>query len=271
MRFSRRTVIAAVSIIENWTHAEIDRLLLEYELENEIISGSKMDRANSLIRYLLNNPQVEMRNGRNLGDALVQYLAQYAMNQSMRFDAWDAELMRQRFPRLIHALEQDGYVVDQGVLRRALPEALELPQVDDEVHDVLRQRGFNAPLGHLDQAIEAHSRGNWAAANGQLRTYVEGLFDELAQRLAPNPAEAPSTADARRRLLADLRPPLLRRDLNEWEDDGKGFIQGFIRRLHPQGPHPGLSDEDDSTFRLHLVLLVTAQVLRRYCARVSGT
>jgi hypothetical protein len=40
-------------------------------------------------------------------------------------------------------------------------------------------------------------------------------------------------------------------------------MQAFFRRLHPAGSHPGLSDEDDSTFRLHLVLLVARNLLRR--------
>jgi hypothetical protein len=57
--------------------------------------------------------------------------------------------------------------------------------------------------------------------------------------------------------------------LNEWDDDGKGFINGLVKRLHPQGPHPGLSDEDDSTFRLHVVLLTATLLLRRF-ARGPG-
>jgi len=40
-------------------------------------------------------------------------------------------------------------------------------------------------------------------------------------------------------------------------------MKSFFRRLHPQGAHPGLSAEEDSTFRLHLVLLVGRQLLRR--------
>ena len=40
-------------------------------------------------------------------------------------------------------------------------------------------------------------------------------------------------------------------------------IKLVLRRLHPQGADPGLSDEDDSTVRLHLVLLVGRQLLRR--------
>jgi len=36
-----------------------------------------------------------------------------------------------------------------------------------------------------------------------------------------------------------------------------------FKRLHPQGAHPGLSDEEDSTFRLHMVLLLCWLFLRR--------
>ena len=39
-------------------------------------------------------------------------------------------------------------------------------------------------------------------------------------------------------------------------------------RLHPQGPHPWLSDEHDSTFRLHLVLLTAQLLLNRLQQRV---
>ncbi|MBI3463554.1 MAG: hypothetical protein HY000_10925 [Planctomycetes bacterium] len=36
----------------------------------------------------------------------------------------------------------------------------------------------------------------------------------------------------------------------------KNFINGVFNRLHPQGSHPGLLDEEDCTFWVHLVLLV---------------
>jgi len=44
-------------------------------------------------------------------------------------------------------------------------------------------------------------------------------------------------------------------------------LQTFVhaaryRRLHHHGAHPSLSDENDSTFRLHLVLLVARLLLR---------
>ncbi len=71
----------------------------------------------------------------------------------------------------------------------------------------------------------------------------------------------------RRTILASLKPPFLLRELNEWDDNGLGFFNGLIKRLHPQGSHPGLSEDEDSTFRLHIVLLTARLVLKRFAAR----
>jgi hypothetical protein len=62
-----------------------------------------------------------------------------------------------------------------------LPEALGLPQADDEVHALLDRYGFATTKGHLDQGIAAHGRGDWAAANAQFRAFVESLLDEIAR------------------------------------------------------------------------------------------
>ncbi|MGO9837288.1 MAG: hypothetical protein ACLP1X_24100 [Polyangiaceae bacterium] len=64
-----------------------------------------------------------------------------------------------------------------------------------------------------------------------------------------------------------MKPPFLLRELNEWDDNGLGFFNGLIKRLHPQGSHPGLSEDEDSTFRLHIVLLTARLVLKRFAAR----
>jgi integrase len=45
---------------------------------------------------------------------------------------------------------------------------------------------------------------------------------------------------------------------------GGGFVNGLAKRLHPQGSHPGLSDQEDSTFRLHTVLLTARLLLERF-------
>jgi hypothetical protein len=96
----------------------------------------------------------------------------------------------------------------------------------------------------------------------QFRPFIEGLFDEIAAHLAAGEA-LPEKNEDRRKWLANRQPPFFLADLNEWNGQGTGFMQSFFRRLHPAGAHPGISDEEDSTFRLHLVLLVARVVLRR--------
>ncbi len=78
-----------------------------------------------------------------------------------------------------------------------------------------------------------------------------------------------SSSQARRAHLANIDPPFLERNLNEWRDNGGGFINGLWMRLHSQGPHPGLSDEADSTFRLHVVLITARLLLVRFDARMQ--
>lgn len=168
----------------------------------------------------------------------------------------------------VRALERDGYAIENQQLRRTLPPALNLPAADDEVHVLLNRHNLTTPKGHLDQAIDNHARGNWASANGQLRTFYQSLFDEIA--LLIDPQNAPQTSEARRQHLANLTPPFLSRDLNEWSDDGKNFVNGLWKRLHPLGSHPGLSDNEDCTFRLHLVLLAARLFLRRLDAIING-
>ena len=120
--------------------------------------------------------------------------------------------------------------------------------------------------GHLDQAIFNHAQGHWASANSQLRTFLEDLFDEMFRTLEPARANDPLTSENRRNLLSRRRPPLFEEALGEWGQDGKNFVNGVFKRLHGSGSHPGLSDEEDCTFRLHLVLLVARYFLRRYKA-----
>jgi hypothetical protein len=117
------------------------------------------------------------------------------------------------------------------------------------------------------QAVSAHTRGEWAAANAELRSFIESLFDSIAELLIDDKTKLPSTSHGRRELLTRLNPPFLLTDLNEWEPNGKGFVQGFWNRLHPQGSHPGLSDEEDNTLRLYLVIIIASHYLRRLNTR----
>ena len=155
-------------------------------------------------------------------------------------------------------------MIEEGKLRKVLPESVVIAEEEDQLSILLDRYDFTITKGHLDQAISAHTRGEWAGANAQLRSFVESLFDSFVTVLVKDTSNLPPTSYARRELLTKLDPPFILPELNEWAPNGTGFLQGFWKRLHPQGAHPGLSDEEDCTFRLQLVILVAGHYLRRF-------
>lgn len=258
-RFSRRTLFEACGLLGRSMqyHGQFEDLMYRWELDDyaENSAGAIHQRWRQVFRHLKDNPEAAY-DGMSLIDLVVEEAA------TRTYGSHDAEFIR--------ALERDGFVLDEDrTLRRALPDSVDLPAADDEVHLLLDRHQLGTPKGHLDQAISAHADGNWAAANSQLRTFLESIFDEIALIMDPQNAPGTNTGETRRQLLANLSPPFLSRDLNEWSDNGKNFVNGTFKRLHPQGSHPGLSDEEDSTFRLHLVLLTARLFLRRLDARSS--
>lgn len=192
-----------------------------------------------------------------LGEAVVREAAKLG-------NSTDTQAVQVGFLR---GLARDGFVLVPGShgnsasIRAALPNQIQLPQTDDEVHHLLKHFRFSTPLGHLDQAIDAHARGDWAACNSQLRTFLESLLDGIARDVRPHEAAQLPSSENRRALLADAG--FLATDRNEWTPDGKNYLNGLFKMLHTQGSHPGLSDEDHSTFRLHVVLVTAGMLLRR--------
>jgi hypothetical protein len=213
-------------------------------------------RFRGLYRLIRENPNYASDDGQLVGDLVVEAAVE-------RIDEYNEH----RALHLRRSLERAGYRIENGRLRRTLPEELDLPAADDEVHTLLERFNLATPLGHLNQAIQNHNQGNWAAANGQLRSFLESLLDEIAYALVPGVSRDPQHGETRREALAQLQPPFLSTALNEWGHQGKNLVNGVFKRLHPQGAHPGLSDEEDSTFRLHLVLLLGRVILRRFEAR----
>lgn len=165
--------------------------------------------------------------------------------------------------RVLHSLSRDGFSYDEEkcAIVPQLPHT-DLAATDDEIHLLLSRFRFETTRGHLEQALENHSKGNWAAANSQLRTFLESLLEEIAKGLVPS---AGQNSSARYDALA--KHGFLSLHLYEWTLDGKNLVNGVFKHLHTTGSHPGLSDEEDSTFRLHLVLILGRRFLRRYQAK----
>jgi hypothetical protein len=252
--FSRATIIKAFDLGVFRTHSELDKFMLLFSLENIIQStATKNEKKVAIIRHLIQNPYEKGPNGGNLSFEIIEQIINEPTN-----DYGNAYL------ELENSLKRDGYCIENNKLMSVLPEFVQLPEKENELFLLLDNLNFITEKGHLEQAISAHSRSDWASANAQLRTFLEGFFDSIAEKLANDNATLPSPGHLRRKWLANqLNPPFLRTDLGEWHDDSKSFIEGLFKRLHPKGSHPGLSDEEDSTYRLHLVLLTALYFLRR--------
>lgn len=261
--FTRPTLITATEMLERHTQAAFDQMVLRLGLEDEISDGAGLSvakKCGQLGRLLVqrSGQTVQTVDGTvTLGEAVVRE-ALGVLNPRFKTDVQTA---------FLRGLARDGFAVELGDrgekprLRSALPDEVDLPASDNELNELLRLYQFHTAKGHLDQAIEAHTRGDWAACNAQLRTFLESLFDAIAFHIEPERAGQLPSSENRRQLLADRG--FLAIDRNEWGGEGKNFINGLFKMLHTDGSHPGLSDEDHSTFRLHVVLVTGRTFMRR--------
>ena len=88
---------------------------------------------------------------------------------------------------------------------------------------------MSVAAAHYRQAYESFVAGNWEAANGQVRSFVEDVLIEVGRRETSKVRSDPSAS------LQDLRSQGFLDD-PEWQTF-KGFWQG----IQDRGPHRGLS------------------------------
>jgi hypothetical protein len=262
--FTRPTVVAAIEFLgEMLTQAKFDQLVVRLGLDDEIPLGpaKSVTAKSALLARIVNQRATQVVSTLNGPMTLSEAAVREAVGATI------AQYTKAEQERLLRGLAFDGYVVSWDedtrtpLLRVALPGEVDLPTADDEVHQLLKQFGFTVPLGHLDQAIDAHTRGDWAAANSQIRTFLEGLLSDIASHINPQKAAELPSSENRRAWLAERG--FLSTNRNEWTNDGKNYLNGLFKMLHTDGSHPGLSDEDHSTFRLHLALITGRALLRR--------
>ena len=262
--FTRPTIVAAIEFLgEMLTQAKFDQLVVRLGLDDEIPQGpvKSVTAKCALLARIVNQRATlivcTLDGSVTLAEAAVREAVGLTVPQYVKVEQ----------ERFLRGLALDGYVVSwiedarTPLLRAALPGEVDLPAADDEVHQLLKQFGFNVPLGHLGQAIDAHARGDWAAANSQIRTFLEGLLSDIAEQIDPLKAAELPSSENRRAWLAEVG--FLSINRNEWSSDGKNYLNGLFKMLHTDGSHPGLSDEDHSTFRLHLGLITGRTLLRR--------
>ena len=284
--FNSMTLMAAGEMLaEMSTHVEFSTLVLGWDVDEFCGSGSVASKANDLVRCAIRiKPTVPTVNGNcNLTRAMIEHaITASDRDKDNKSDVW---------ARLVAGLKMDGFeIVEEGVpdpsghpskfddsprmiskltLKRMLSE--DIPETDfreaeDEVSSLLKKHAFETALGHLSLAMTAFQRGEWASANAQLRSFFESYLNDIADKLG---YEGKDDTKAKRDFLGKLDPPFLLPDYNEWHENSQKpqYIQGLWSRMHPEGSHPGLSEEEDATFRLQVTLISARLFLRRFDQR----
>jgi hypothetical protein len=102
----------------------------------------------------------------------------------------------------------------------------------------LIDRNWKTTAGHYRQALDAFSRGDWAATNSMLRSLLEDLLPAAAA------------------LVSGKRPKQPRASIDVLRSNGVlvegefDLLKGLWEMSQHRGPHAGLSDADEARFRL---------------------
>ncbi len=247
--FSRKTILETVKALNFQTHDDVERFSIEFDIE-DVISGTYLkEKTTSIAKHLISNPKAIGPNGSKLTIEIIEYV----IKQHGEFESFS-----ETHPELAHSLDRDGFELTNNGLRKKLPVEFPVVEQEDQLISLLEKFGFDTAKGHYEQAVAAHARGEWAAANAQLRTFVEEFFNKTQTIVCPG-----QFLSSNERKIALAKAGFFIKEYNEYLFNGTGFVEGFWKRLHLEGSHPGLSEQSDSTFRLHLVILVIHHFLMR--------
>lgn len=284
--FNNMTIVAATEVIADFkAHSDMSVLEVQWNLDQHgISSSSKSARVRDWAQIALRlNPKVMTEIGNvRMDRALVEtaILAPSATKEKpewkkllagLRFDGF--ELVELNVPTARQGLFGQPILETRHELRRMLPQ--DVPETDfreaaSEIDSLLDQLRLPVAKGHLQQALSAFQRGEWSSANGELRNFYENYLNEIANALG---YDGKDDSKLRRDFLGSaVTPPFLLADYNEWNKNIQKpqYVQGLMSRMHPHGGHPGLSEEEDATFRLQISLISARLFLRRFKQRKNN-
>lgn len=280
---SNKTLFELVKFADKLNHSEINRIISIFNF-SPIFTGevkSIMEKTTGIFNELRYYP--ETKKGPFSSDIQMDFL-QYMIDDffekqpgyengdvafnpngtTIKFE--NAFVLENR--HLGNSLKRDGYIVVGRTIRKLLPQEIEEAKTESELVKALDNFNFATSKGHLNQAILNHSQGNWASSNSQFRTFIESLLTEICSFLLPN-NKAETAAQSIKLLGETANPPFLSKELNEYpnDKDSDSLVYGLWVRLHPNGSHPGLSDEDDCSFRYYITIVFANYLLRRLVER----
>jgi hypothetical protein len=120
--------------------------------------------------------------------------------------------------------------------RPSEPETAPTEDAEGTIRELFSRYGLVTALRHFSSAEDAFARGQWEAANGQVRSYLDALFEGVA---AVRLKVSLRGGEARKRLEEEgiLRPRQA------------AVVKAFMALAGERGAHAGISDFDDARSR----------------------
>lgn len=272
--FSKQTLSYIPDFLPE-THTEMKIFLQRYDLDDRIeLKLGKITIPNikiAVMDYLTNNPESVDSFGKNICISVMEDNISKLIRRR-QFDE-DNQEFKEPFNGLYRLLRLDGYDIDleTNKLISIFPEDIGIKEKDDLIQRFLIEYGFDTTKTHYDNAKSGFLHNDLASFNGQLRTFTESLFLEMAKYIKDKESNNPDilninpdSVTTAMQIFAKCQNPILLKSLNEWMGNGNSYFDAYWKRLHPQGSHAGIPTLDETVYRYQLVLLNNHLIIKRF-------
>lgn len=243
---SKQTIALAGEILERWTRTVIEHFFYKHEVpENWQFGSSKLELAMNVLRNYERSDQTEKLL------ELIQDLATRCGDHSRK--------------SLESALLRDGFVVADGAVIDAEPEALEnrsaiLALIERHEAELDAQTLRH----HLAESEDLFQQGRWGSSIGHCRNFVEQLLNDVATTLAAARADKPNLTQPR--FVRDYLQSVGFLD----EPERRKLVDGVYGYFSEEGSHPGISTHSAARISKSMLLSFAFYVLEKLDALKSG-
>ena len=242
MRLSRRTLASLARVIDEvYTHTEIDTLAYEMNREPAAVRPNKLAKARGLVEALERDAESKNQDG-ELVDLIFRVL-----DAAGEWSRTNKEVVA----GLEASASIDGFAfTESGLVPNTVEPAQLAPQIT-LLEISLQEFGLAVAQRHYEQSTDSLARGAFEAANGQLRSFLEDLFVTFGELRTKKSFSEPSAALQHLRDLGVL-------DNAEWS-----MCRALWTMCQTNGPHRGLTSEQEAIFRLQISTAVARFLLAK--------
>lgn len=243
MRFSRRTLASLARVISEYnSNADIYALAYEFGKEDVAIGSSKIAKCINFVKNLEKECE-EIGEDRPIIEVIERTLSLY--NER---DVEDRELVS----GLLASLRVDGFHFSNGVIIPTTPEPASLGPILSQLEQDLSNCELRVAARHYSQACENLAAGNFEAANGQVRSFLENVFITICVKVSGKALKDPGAALQHLKQINKIDP-------SEWNN-----LRGFWDSCQSNGPHHGLSNNEEAIYRLHMATAIVRYLLYKF-------